>query len=183
MKITAIVSGLAVSSVLLLGCDNSREEAPALPGPVDTEAPPAAPDKEMEMEKATGSMMDDMQGKAGEANDRMGAIADDGKAKLGAMADGMGEKMPEMPANSSEVDVDSIDMSSGAELSESQAEAVIQKVKGLISAQNLDTAEQWIGKLDNVTLPAGFDQYVQQLKSMLASAKGGVGSVGEMLGK
>ena len=190
-KTITTLSCLGLTSVLLLGCGDADDDAP-LNGPVNDPAvvtpeqrdPVGTVTTPPVEDETPGNTVSDLiggaQDKAADTREQMETMGDEGRQTLQDAAKGLNEGLPAAGEN---IDVDSIDMSEGASLDESQATAVFDKVRNLISTNSLDTAEQWIAKLDNVKLPAGYDQYLVDAKKLLASARKSVGSVEGMLGK
>ena len=187
-KTITTLSCLGLSTMLLLGCGEADDDAPlndpAVVNPTPRDPVGTVTTPEPTDDNTTGGSVSDLiggaQDKAAETAGQMETMGDEGRQTLKEAAEGLKEGLPAAGEN---IDVDSIDMSEGASLDESQATAVFDKVRNLISTNSLDTAEQWIAKLDNVKLPAGYDQYLVDAKKLLASAKRGVGSVEGMLGK
>ena len=190
MKIQlALMPCLTLASALLLGCDAGNDDADA---PLDSQgttpvqrdaADPVTPEAPEDRATTSGPVSDligGAQDRATETGDQIREMGEQGRQSVAEAAEGLKQDLPEAPAD---IDVNSIDMSEGAELTEPQATAVFDKVRNLISTNSLDQAEQWINKLDGVTLPTGFDRYLVDAKKLLASAKKGVGSVEGMLNK
>ncbi len=84
---------------------------------------------------------------------------------------------PAAGAATGETDMELSDLEADTTLSTSQADGVIAKIKRLISEKNLTQAEQWLTKLEEVNLPAGYGEQVASLKNLLSQAKGASGVV------
>ena len=183
-KTTSAATCLMMTSVLMLGCDGS--ETGVDPETVSPREPEATMESTAPTPGAPTPMSDpalntdDVEGKAIDMGAKMELANESAREQMAANAEALKERLPEAGGD---IDVDSLDLSEGATLNEPQATAVVDKVRNLISTNSLDTAEQWINKLEGVNLPAGFDKYVTDLKKLLGQARQGMGSVGEMLGK
>lgn len=148
MQFTKLSLALLLSAGLAVGCDQSS------------------------VDEATDAAQNAADGATDAAKDEAGGAMDAAKKAAEDTAKKVEEKSGELMENLS---LDSL--KEGMSLDGTQADGIIEKVKGMIEGGNLKDAGSWISKLESVKLPDGYAEKFQGLKDLYEKAKGAAGAL------
>jgi hypothetical protein len=151
-------SALVLASVFVLGC----EESAPTPDPEPT--PEATAETSLQRQARTAG--ESLTQKANEANAK---LQDQAGEAIASGQRGLADAANEMKAKGEGVlaGLDFGSLKEGMSLTPEQADAVIEKVRGLIGEDRIAQAQQWVEKLESLDLPEGYAEKVESLKDML----------------